>query len=79
MAARRTARLEPAPQVQVPDVDDEKTQRAFDALTSTVQQLQRNRVPTAPSVTGSRSGGDALQSLLSVLAEYGIITDDTTP
>lgn len=32
-----------------------------------------------PRVTGSRGGNAALASLLSALAELGLITDETTP
>jgi hypothetical protein len=32
-----------------------------------------------PSVTGSRASGAALASLLTALAAYGLITDNTTP
>jgi hypothetical protein len=61
----------------VPGVDDKQTQRALDALTSAVQALQANRAPAGGSVTGSRAGGDALVSLLAVLAAQGVITDNT--
>ena len=37
------------------------------------------RPDPVPSVTGSRDGNTALESLLTALAAAGLITDDTTP
>ena len=78
MAARRAQKPVPVTQVQTPTVEDAQTQRALDTIASAVQQLQANRTQATASVTGSRSSGDALASLLRVLAEQGIIVDDTT-
>lgn len=38
----------------------------------------RGRVVDPPSVSGSRSDGTALQSLLTALEQQGIVVDDTT-
>lgn len=78
MAGRKPAKINTVPQVQTPTVEDAGTQRALDTLTSAVQQLQAARAAAAVSVSGSRSGGEALENLLTVLAELGIITDDTS-
>ena len=78
MPGRHAPRPLAVPQVQLPSVDDTATQRALDTLASAVQQLQANRASAALSVTGSRSSGAALENLLTVLAEAGIITDNTT-
>lgn len=63
--------------MQTPKVADAQTQRALDTVTAAVQQLQAKRGAAAASVTGSRSGGDALENLLVVLDELGIIKNDT--
>jgi hypothetical protein len=78
MAARRPLKPKAQALVQVPAVEDAGTQRALDALASAVQQLQSNRGAAAIPVTGSRSSGDALESLLEALVEAGIIVDETT-
>ncbi len=78
MAARKPQRPNPVPLVQTPAVNDAQTQRAIDTLTDAVQRLQSNRAVAARPVTGSRSSGDALESLLAALVEAGIIIDDTT-
>ena len=77
MAGRKGARPTVITQVQVSAVEDAATQRALDALTSAVQDLQANRAAAGGEVTGSRAGGSALVSLLAVLAAQGIIVDST--
>lgn len=56
MAGRRTHASRPSLQVQVPTVDDSTTQRAFDVLTTAVQNIQNKRqrdVVTADLVVGT--------------------------
>lgn len=77
MAGRRAPPRRATALVQTPKVGHTQTQRAFDVLTAAVQQLQTRRAAAAVSVAGSRAGGDALENLLAVLAELGIIKDDT--
>jgi hypothetical protein len=77
VAGRKASATQAVTQVQAPAVDDAKTQRALDTLASAVQALQANRVAAGSEVTGSRAGGDALESLLEVLAAQGIIVDNT--
>lgn len=77
MAGRRAPSRNPATVVQTPKVSEPQVQRALDTITSAVQQLQTRRAAAAVSVTGSRSGGDALENLLTALAGLGIIQDDT--
>lgn len=43
MSGRAAQRPRPVPSLSIPSVDDEATQRAFDALASSVQQLQTAR------------------------------------
>ena len=45
----------------------------------TASQIKTFAIGTAASVTGSRTDGTALASLLTVLAAYGLITDNSTP
>lgn len=63
--------------VQVPTVDDAKTQHALKSLADAVHDLQSKRTGGV-AVTGSRASGTALASLLTALADCGIITDNTT-
>lgn len=69
MAGRKAVPAHPVPQVHAPGANAE--------LVSAVQALQAARGVTGGSVSGSRASGAALESLLTVLAAQGIITDDT--
>jgi hypothetical protein len=56
-----------------------RSQRRTDTEVRHLQAYGRLDAPTGPPVvTGSRSDGSALESLLSVLAQLGTITDGTT-
>ena len=77
MAARRGVKPRPTASVQAPGVADKATKRAVDVLAGAVQELQK-RALGGKTVTGSRSSGAALESLLQQLAALGIIVDETT-
>lgn len=77
MAGRRATSRRPVTVVQTPKVSDAQAQRALEAVTAAVQKLQTARAASAASVTGSRAGGDALENLLVVLDELGIIKNET--
>jgi electron transfer flavoprotein alpha subunit len=77
MAGRKPTTPSTVTQVQSSSVNDAATQRALDRLTTAVQDLQAKGSP-AVVISGSRSGGDALVSLLAALSQLGLITDETT-
>jgi hypothetical protein len=62
------------------DTDLQQMTRAMNRLAESVGQIVTLLTPATPQiVTGSRASGAALESLLTALANAGIIVDSTTP